>query len=130
MHPVFKDGSNKNGLTLKSSTIRGKVVRSGLCACSISPLPRQVRACFLTGFLLVIISAMAIKKYWMQSKVYLFIAAISRYTDFITLHSFREKFIVGSFAARMFESHSIIIISDPLEAVTQAIKPDMQFNKL
>ena len=66
----------------------------------------------------------------MQSKGYLLIADISGYTDFIRLHSLREKPIVGSFAARMFESHAEIIISDLLVSVIDAIEPVMQLNKL
>ena len=66
----------------------------------------------------------------MQSKGYLLIADISGYTDFIRLHSLREKPIVGPFAARMFESHAEIIISDLLEAVIEAMEPVMQLNKL
>ena len=65
----------------------------------------------------------------MQSKGYLLIADISGYTDFIRLHSLREKPIVRPFAARMFESHAEIII-DLLEAVIEVIEPVMQLNKL
>ena len=66
----------------------------------------------------------------MQSQGYLLIADISGYTDFIKLHSLRKKPLVGSFAARMFESHAEIIISDLLESVIDAIEPVMQLNKL
>ena len=39
----------------------------------------------------------------MQSKRYLLIADITWFTDFLRLHSLREKPIIGSFAALMFK---------------------------
>ena len=61
---------------------------------------------------------------------YLIIADISGYTDFIRLHNMRKKPIVGNSMANMFEAHADKVISDLLEAVIDAMEPDVQLNKL
>ena len=61
---------------------------------------------------------------------YLIIADINGYTDFIRLHNMLKKPIVGNSMANIFEAHADKVISDLLEAVIDAMEPDVQLNKL
>ncbi len=65
----------------------------------------------------------------MQSGFFL-IADISGYTEFVQLHTLRQKPLLGKFMAKNFENHASIVISDLLESVIEAIEPTMKLNKL
>ena len=65
----------------------------------------------------------------MQSGYFL-IADISGYTEFVQLHTLKQKPLFGKFMAKNFENHASIIISDLLESVIEAIEPSMKLHKL
>ena len=65
----------------------------------------------------------------MQSGYFL-IADISGYTEFVQLHTLKQKPLFGKFMAKNFENHASIIISDLLESVIEAIEPTMKLHKL
>ena len=61
----------------------------------------------------------------MQSGYFL-IADISGYTEFVQLHTLKQKPLFGKFMAKNFKNHASIIISDLLESVIEAIEPSIE----
>ena len=66
----------------------------------------------------------------MTQNGYFLIADISGYTEFVQLHTLKQKPLFGKFMAKNFENHASIVISDLLESVIEAVEPTMKLHKL